>query len=149
MTSTTYTDISPAIYHVAHCDETITRPKVELLDVNGVDNRPRIHFSGPLNRALSQPGDSMADFDRLSMMWSNGIAASRALREHKIEDTYPALVSSIERGLFDPHNEDRGEYHMSTPERRGYLYAAGNDAHLLLECESNRLQVRGGEDVRC
>src|SRR5712691_3875879 len=93
----------PAIYHVPHSSDTITRPMEGLLNAADEEHTPVLPFFIAQRWALEHPNESMSDYDTHSLMWSHAVAASDRLVQGPMSGEFPALVSVLERVLYDPH----------------------------------------------
>src|SRR6266478_590714 len=135
----------PAIYHVPHSSETITRPAEGLLNADALEHTPLTPVAIAQQRAFEHPNESMDDFDTRSLMWSNALLASHRLDPGVLRGEFLALVSSLERGLYDPRRQGGVSlvHGTSALERRCMMYAAANDTHLLAEIQETRLEVGG------
>src|SRR5712691_7652257 len=135
----------PAVYHVPHCSDTITRPMEGLLNAADEEHTPVVPFFVAQRRALEHPNESMSDYDTRSMMWSHAVAASERLENSTLLGEFPALVSSLARGLYDPPREGGVSivHGTSALERRCMMYSSANDSHLLAEIQETRFEVGG------
>src|SRR5712691_5968168 len=133
----------PAVYHVPHSSDTITRPMEGLLNATDQEHNPVLPFCIAQRRALERPNESMADYDTHSLMWSNAVVASERLVQGPMPGEFPALVSSLQQGLYDPHREGGVSivHGTSALERRCMMYSAANNTHLLAEIQETRIEV--------
>src|SRR6266478_2377068 len=133
----------PAIYHVPHSSETITRPAEGLLNADALEHTPLTPIAIAQQWAFEHSNDSMDDFDTRSLMWSNALLASRHLGPSVLQSEFLALVSSLKRGLYDPRRQGGVSLAHGTSALGGrcMMYTAANDTHFLAEIQETRLEV--------